>query len=279
MCKSVLAIAAICAAAMAQPTPTDVFQKAPPQVEKALRERVAAFLQCHVDGKFRNALEYVAEESKDYYFEMEKRRYLSFEIVKIEYSDDFTKAKVLSTIELEWRPSARFPGSRVKPPHQMAWRVENGQWYWYVANPDQWETPFGTMKFPSKSTENGPIAAVVAEIRNRVDNPEAILSQVKASKQAVTLQAFKASSDAVEITNNLSGQVTLEVETTALPGLHVKLDKAALNTGETAKLAIDYHPSSKQTPPPADVRVRVLPVGIVVNIAVSFEAPPAPAKP
>ena len=69
-------------AALAQ-GPADLFQKAPPEMDQALRERVAAFLQAHVDGKFRLADQYVADESKDAFFEAHKRRYRDFEIVKV----------------------------------------------------------------------------------------------------------------------------------------------------------------------------------------------------
>ena len=78
-----LATAVWCSAVFAQ-TPTDVFHKAPPHVDEALRTRVSQFLQAHVDGKFRNAIDLVADNSKDFYFAMEKRKYLSFEIVKID---------------------------------------------------------------------------------------------------------------------------------------------------------------------------------------------------
>src|SRR5688572_11257827 len=104
-----LAAALWCSSVFAQGVPTDIFQKAPPYVDEALRSRVSEFLQAHVDGKFRLANEIVAEDSKDMYFAMEKHRYLSFEIVRIDYTNDFTRATVLATVEVNWRPSARFP--------------------------------------------------------------------------------------------------------------------------------------------------------------------------
>ena len=64
-------------------------------VDEALRARIGKFYQAHVDGKFRSAEQYVAEDSKDFFFEMEKQRYLSFREPEISYSDHFTKAKVI----------------------------------------------------------------------------------------------------------------------------------------------------------------------------------------
>ena len=57
--------------------PADLFRKAPPEVDDALRQRVTAFYQAHVDGKFRAADQFVAEDSKDAFFEAPKRRYLN----------------------------------------------------------------------------------------------------------------------------------------------------------------------------------------------------------
>ena len=85
-----------CAVVAAQTKPTDVFEKAPPDVDNALRERVAKFFQAHIEGKFRQAEAVIAEDSKDFYYNMEKQRYLGFEIVRINYSENFTKAAALS---------------------------------------------------------------------------------------------------------------------------------------------------------------------------------------
>src|SRR3954468_23727332 len=74
-------------------TATNPFDKAPPEVDAALRERIAKFYQAHVDKKPRLADQYVAEETKDFFFATSKPAYLSFHIDSIFYSDNFTKAK------------------------------------------------------------------------------------------------------------------------------------------------------------------------------------------
>ena len=86
MRKWMLAAFVSCAVVVAQTKPTDVFEKAPPQIDDALRENVAKFFKAHVDGKFRQAEEVIAEDSKDFFYNMEKQRYFSFEIVRINYS-------------------------------------------------------------------------------------------------------------------------------------------------------------------------------------------------
>ena len=72
MRKWMLAAFVSCAVVAAQTKPTDIFEKAPPEVDNALRERVSKFFQAHVDGKFRLAEEVIAEDSKDFFYNMEK---------------------------------------------------------------------------------------------------------------------------------------------------------------------------------------------------------------
>src|SRR3984893_18862048 len=84
--------------ALAQ-TPADLFAKAPPDVDEALRARISKFYQAHVDGKPRRAEEMVAEDSKDYFYGRKKPKSLSFEIGKIEYSKDFTEARAIVVVE------------------------------------------------------------------------------------------------------------------------------------------------------------------------------------
>ncbi|MBM3748697.1 MAG: hypothetical protein FJW34_23225, partial [Acidobacteria bacterium] len=81
--------------------PADLFQKAPPAVDEAVRARVKQFFQAHVDGKFRAAAEVVAEDSQDAFFAANKPRCYSFEITKIEYLDEFTRATAVVACEMD----------------------------------------------------------------------------------------------------------------------------------------------------------------------------------
>jgi hypothetical protein len=257
-----------------QSTPTDIFQKAPPHIDDALRSRVAQFLQAHVDGKYRVANELVAEDSKDFYFAMEKRRYLGFEIVKIDYADNFTKATVLATVEVNWRPSPRFPNSRVKAPYKMLWKVENSDWFWYTVNTGEWETPFGKMKVTGEAPadQNDPAAAVIAQIKNMDGN--AILNSVKASKTDISLRCYETSSETVEITNGMPGAISLSTEGSPVAGLEMKLDRVQLQAGETAKLSFHYVPPTKHAKPPAVAVVKVDPLGQRLEFNITFAIPP-----
>ena len=277
MQKKWLAAALWCSSVFAQSTPTDIFHKAPPHIDEALRSRIGEFLQAHVDGKFRIANELVSDESKDFYFAMEKHRYLSFEIVRIDYSDNFTKATVLSTVEVNWRPSPRFPNSRVKAPYKMLWKVEDGKWFWYTVNTGKWETPFGEMKVSGEAPkQDDPAAAVIAQLKGMDGN--AILGSVRPNKNDVVLQCCEKSTDTVEITNGMQGTVSLKTEGSPVVGLEIRFDRTDLKAGETAKLSFHYDPATKQAKPNAVAIIRVEPMGLRLPFNVSFALPPEVQK-
>src|SRR5688572_16111719 len=101
-----------CAPAFAE-SPTAVFDKAPPQVENALRERIAKFFEAHISGKFRLAEQVVHDDSQDIFYNSQKQKFISYEIVKIDYSENFTKATVVTAVEMDWH-TARLGKIRVK---------------------------------------------------------------------------------------------------------------------------------------------------------------------
>src|SRR6185295_8463973 len=111
----------------------------PPEVDRALRERVTQFFQAHVDGTFRRAYELVADDFKDFYFAGNKTRYKSFSIDSIRYFDNFTRAKVLLNTEVEWEIRLQKAVARVKTP--AAWKLQDGKWMWYDDPKDRKRTP------------------------------------------------------------------------------------------------------------------------------------------
>src|ERR1700679_330037 len=94
-----LIFATLATAAFAQ-NPADPLHRAPSDVDQALRARITEFFHYHVTGEHRKAEELVAEDTKDYFYDGNKPRYLSFEIGKIEYSDGYTKAKAMVVVKM-----------------------------------------------------------------------------------------------------------------------------------------------------------------------------------
>lgn len=117
----------------------------PPDVDAALRARVTEFFQYHVTGQFRKAEALVAEDSKDIFYNRNKPRYIKFlEIARIDYSDNFTKALATATVSsMEMIPGWTAGAPTI--PVLSSWKLENGQWCWYVPPETVMRTPFGNI--------------------------------------------------------------------------------------------------------------------------------------
>lgn len=266
MRKWVLAAFVSCAVVVGQTKPTDVFEKAPPQIDTALRDNVTKFFQAHVDGKFRAAEEVIAEDSKDFFYNMEKKRYVSFEIVRINYSENFTKATVVTAVEMDWR-SPRVGVMRVKPPLTSLWRLENDKWSWYVVPQNDWDTPWGKMN-PGPDAPNN-----LQKLFKGVD-VASVLKNVSIDKSEIRLSSYQFAEGAAQISNTLPGEIKLRLETPPRKGLEAKLEKDVLKSGETAKVVVSYQPEGTQPKPTGELLVHVEPTGQVMRIALLFEVQP-----
>jgi hypothetical protein len=261
-------------------SPSGLFDQAPPQLDQALRARVAKFYQAHVDGKFRVADQVVAEESKDAFFEADKTRYRGFEIAKITYSDQFTRALVLTTCDSEFiTPVARFP---VKMPITTFWKLENGEWFWYVdPRPQRVQTPFGKRDAPPVEPAPGPGGAPpsggasgAATIPPRMLDASDVLNQVRVSSTQVKLSSFEPAAAEVTVSNRMPGVIRLSLSYAGFPGFTASLERASLGAGESAKILLDCKPADKRAKPTLRVELRIEPTGQTIPIQVVFAVPP-----
>jgi hypothetical protein len=248
--------------------PADLFTKAPPAIDEALRDRISKFFQLQVDGKPRQAEQYVAEDSKDYYYEMQKPRYLSYEIRSISYSDEFTKAKAMIAVEMIIN-IPQFQNKPMKIPFMTLWKVVDGQWFWYVQPEASLITPFGKMNpgpgKPGEAQAGGP------PDMSKTPDILSLWKQVSADKQGVQLKAHEASSDRVTISSQLAGTVSLQFQPPDVPGLVVKLDRTELKAGEKAVLSFDFKPGENAPRSPLVVNVLVQPINSVISVRAVFE--------
>ncbi len=246
----------------------------PARVDKALRGRIQTFFQAHVDGKPRVADQVVAADSKDFFFEIPKPRYLSFEILKIDYSDKFKKAT--ATVNCEEEVMMMGLGKmKVKMPRNSTWRLEGGQWVWYFDQKAPQDTPFGKM-VPGGKTPGGSSGPFQIP---KGPKPEDLTGLVTADKSAVKLVNPPAS-ETVTIKNGMPGWVKLVVERPGIevPGLEATLDRNDVQGGQNATLTIHYDPKDeKPAQPAAYVNVVVQPLGTVIPIRVVLAESPAAA--
>jgi len=248
--------------------PADLFSKAPPAIDEGLRDRISKYMQLQVDGKPRLAEQYVAEDSRDYYYEMQKPRYLSFEIGNITYSDEFTKAKAMITVEMVIHMLG-FPNKPMKVPFMTWWKVVDGQWYWYVEPQPVPVTPFGKMT-PGPAQPDGGAPGLPADPLKAVDIA-ALQKQVQADKHVVKLKARESSSDQITISNQFAGTVSLQLQPFDFSGLAAKLEQTELKAGEKTVLSFHFEPGSKAPPHSMLTGVKVQPINSFIAVRIVFE--------
>ena len=225
----------------------NIFEKAPPDVDEALRGRITKFYQAFVQGKFRQADAFVAEDSKDVFFAMEKKQYKACEPGTVTYSDNFTKAKAVVSCDTKYFMMGReIP---VKLPITSEWVLQDGEWYWHVIPINERtmiNTPIGPVKVPpaAKPGEETPPAATTTT-PSRPD-PLVLLGQinkaVKVDRDSININPTKASKEEIHVKNSMPGTVTLTADFGGIDGLSVKPPKADIGANEEATLTIAFDP-------------------------------------
>lgn len=263
----VLVAAATISTAWAQ-NPGGPSRTVPPEVDQALRERINIFYQAHVDGKFRLADTVVHEDSKDIFFAAEKQKLRGFEIKDIRYTDNFTRAVVV----VDGDTDMFFPGvgpRRVSIPLRTMWKLDDGQWYWYVEPRTIYETPFGTMKSAPEGKGDAPAAIPVP---NPADIAK-MLKLVQIDKSEVHLTAGEEATAELVVSNGMPGGISLSLQYVPRPDLEIKLDRAKLAVNEKARVSIRYRPSGAEPPDEYSLRILVAPTGRVFPVRITFDHP------
>jgi hypothetical protein len=253
---------------------------APVEVEQALRARVTEFFQDFVEGKYRQAINLVAEDTQDAYFSSPKAEYKGFKIEGIDFSDGFAKANVQLTMKQVWKLKAEgfLQDTVVDAPMSTAWKVENGKWVYYQppAPPDGWVTPMGPSQGFRKPDGATPIPK---KLDDATINSEAnrVLHLTGIDKDNVILRPDVASSGKVVFHNGAQGSVSVALERLpkSPPGMDVKLNVNDLNAGQDAIVEIAYDPTKAEGQrPPSDffVALDVAPFDQRLVIQVVFEA-------
>jgi len=113
--------------------------------EKALRARVDQFYTLQVQKKFRQAEAFVAEDTKDFYYNSHKSDLLGFSVTKVELLDNNTKAKITVNAKATMMimGAGRLP---FESPAVTLWKIENGAWVWYIDQEEAKQSPFGQMR-------------------------------------------------------------------------------------------------------------------------------------
>ena len=160
--KSLPLLALIAAGlAWAQNDPFD--QPPPPEVEEALRSRITQFYGLFQEGKFREAEQFVAEDSRATYYAERKGRLFGFSIKEIDFGSDLKTAKALVTLKMKV-PMAGSP--LVDIPMRSQWAWTEGNWFLVLPNPqpgDKVQTPFGVKTIGPRTA--GPPESVAGQFQ------------------------------------------------------------------------------------------------------------------
>jgi len=215
--------------------------KPPQDVDDALRARIKQFYDYHVASKFRQAEQFISEESKDDFYELSKPELHGYKISSIEYSDNFTKAKVVIVgampVLLAWAG-----GKIMDIPFASFWRLEDGKWFWYYNKEAARHTPFGDVKVPAESS--GPKASAMPVMPTI--SLAALQSALKIDRTRVEIPAGKSAT--VNVTNTLPGLASLSIACPNRPlaetGITATFDKKELKGNETAVLTLTASPKT-----------------------------------
>ena len=269
---SLLLLASLALTAQGQ-APTDIFEKAPPGVEDALRARVNAFYQTWVEGKFREGEKYVASgDASEVYYSMQKQKFGACEIIRIKYERDFNDAIVTVSCKGKWNISGKDLDSTLA--HTDFWSIEKDLWVWTLKPVTTIETPFGTTHYGNIESSKDLFNTQTGLPKDMNALGQEILKQVSVDKQQVELSSFEKASAVVTIKNGLNGYTDVRADADgAPPGFTIKFDRTKIPAHGEAKLTLAYDPKDKSPKATATVRVTVEQTGTVFPIRVTFAIP------
>lgn len=244
------------------------FNRPPAGVDEALREKILEFYKLEQAGRFRQAEGLVCEDSKDRYYDMEKRRWTSVEIIQTQYEEGFTRAR--ATVALGTTLTTLGRPLPVKAPLTSLWNFEKGAWCRYIPEPskDGIATPFGTMK--PASGENDPANPFGGGAPVMPTSPEQVEALVKISRTLVSLPVT-GGTEKVEIFNGMPGSVEIKVFCPGIIGLECEAPEAQIPKGGKGELVLKFTPHpDKFRPPVADVRLVAEPIGVTKIVRIQF---------
>ena len=243
-------------------------QRAPPKVEAALRARVGQLYTLFQQGKFRQAEELVAEDSKDTFYMTNKARHLGSEIKSVSFSPDLREATVLVAVQMVMP----MMGSKPLPfPVASKWRQVEGEWYLYYPQykpGDTVQTPFGPKKISADSERLGILP-------NMEDRPNLAslrgMYKVSAKELRFPSSAPGRITQEITVTNRSKGRLSLERQTKDIKGVEMRIAPEEAGPGEKIKASFTYIPAVQQQRRNHKVRFAISPISQHFSIDLIFE--------
>jgi hypothetical protein len=261
MCRFILFV--FIALTLQAQTPPVTLDKPPQDVDDALRARIKQFYNYHVARTFRLCEELILEDAKDDFYVLTKPQLDSYKIGNIEYSENFTRAKVIIVGMMPvLLPMA---ASRVMDqPFASYWIQDKGVWFWYYNKKAALETPFGPKKKPDSEAGGAASLPDAADV-----TVESLQSALKIDRTRIDLADGKP--QVVKVTNTLPGLASLTIDCQTMPmartGITATFDKRDLKAHETATLTLNVSPKSGAGLYP--LRIAVSPTNQILDLTVT----------
>jgi hypothetical protein len=227
------------------------FVSVPPEVDAALRDRVSKFYQCYLDSQFRKSEQFVAEDSKDAYYSLRKEPIFGFKILDLTFAEDLTTAKVTVLKDVDYHLQGRI--LRVSMPDPTEWRLENGQWVYYLVprKPgDTYMTPFGPETVPdpkevqqSRPTydlTNAPKSPVGKMMVNTADATQQFNKLPLYSKPVAELNKLNNFHDQISLGNVANKPIKFHIDAELPKGVEVSPTEGELKPGQNLLLQFAY---------------------------------------
>jgi len=246
---------------------------APPEIDEALRGRLTAFYTHFQRGEFRQAEQFVDEDSKDLFYGAKKNRILGFVISGIEYDEDFRGAKALVACKTIIPMLGSVP---LSVPITSQWRFIDGDWLMHLVerrpateaeNPEgDFSSPFGPMSFTQTAAEpgaapQGPAGPpTIAALRN----------MYKVSATELRFQGAAKSARTISIKNMAQGQLAVKRYTREIPGIEILIEPESVGPGEEASVTFTYLPDVKKLQGKYRIDFMVSPLNQIVPIYLNF---------
>jgi len=244
---------------------TPQLDRPPQDVDDALRARIKQFYDFHVAAKYRQAEQLIAEESKDDFYVLSKPELKSYRIGNIEYSDNFTKAKVVIVGAMPvLLPMSG--GKIMDMPFASFWKMEKGLWCWYYNKEALRHTPFGEAKPQNIKPGEGPTSLPSPP----VVSVAGLQSALQIDRTRVNLVPGK--SETIRVTSSLPGLASLSVDCPYKPiaktGITATFDKPELKGKGTSVLTLTVAPDSPTGAVP--LQILVAPTNQVLDFTVNI---------
>ena len=243
------------------------FQNAPPAAEQALRTRVLGYYEVFQKGNFRQGEDFVTEESKDAYYNMNKIPHLGMSIQSMTFSDDVREARVLVTLKMVVPMLSKEP---IAIPAASTWKLVDGEWYAHFPLPkpgDVIDTPFGkkTIK-KNEHVTSMPSAGFSGPDANSLDKMFAF----ERDRVRFPVSAPEPITETIVIENRSQGRLQIRPLSNPIKGLDFKLSSTDVLAGGKTTLTIVYQPAVRQLRTQKQLQFHVDPIARRFAVKVDF---------